>query len=335
LLETFLRDNNIAKRHRTTQLDVQPNNPALILHPKDTVSQRLPQDSAGLCDIAVMIAKKPRGTTGRLQAVLELVESGARVAAWSVAADAMEADWLRFALDRALPADPQTVMLHLTWEGDAPLHLGSSHFHPDPRFMPRANAPLLALGLWKYVPGSRPALTTDAVLQSAVPPVTNWNVGRGQMQRAVALGADPALVHYSDFYTGLMVRAVGPTPTAARLGKAAKRGVQHLFGGVKNEDKTGPLVDFAYGVAPARPSGTTDHALPDFAPKMMSAWLTLKPGEWSEVHLFLPSPLAEDQDLYLMTRAAKMAKGEVLDAPLQSCFFNIEALPEGGEKSNG
>jgi hypothetical protein len=333
-LETFMRKNGIATRHRTGRLDVQSSTPPYILQSKDSVSQRLPQDSAGLCDVAINVAKKPRATKGHLRAELELVESGELLAAWTVDADTIEADWLRFSLDRALPADPQTVVLHLSWDGDAPLALASSHFHPDPRFMPRPNTPLLALNIWKYVPGARPTLTTDAVLQSA-PKITNWILGRGQMQRAVGLGTDPSMVSYSDAYTGLMVQAVGPTPTVARLRKAARRGVQHLFGGVKNEDADGPVVEFAYGVAPARGAEVTGQAAPTFAPDMVSEWLALKPSEWAEVHLLLPAPLTEDHDLYLMTRVSQLAKGETLAQPPQSCFYGITGLAEVGAKSDG
>ena len=328
-LESFFYANNRGERIPAMTLSVQRGTRPMVLEDGQDIEQRLPVDSSGLCDVAISIARRPRSGSGMLIATLTLQDSGDTVGAWEVKADDIDAGWLRLCLDRALPAEPQTAMLRLTWQGEGTLALKASFFHPDPRFMPLPDSPLLAMQLWKYIPEARAMMPADGIVSGTPRAIERWNIGARHFKAAVPLdGALTETVGYSEAFGGLMVRPTAATPTVARLDRAARAGVRHLFGGIKIEQGSGPEVAFAYALHPTRARASGLNRVPAFAEGMVSEWHVLPPNEWSELHLPLTAPLAEDHDLFVMTR---LADGSHADLPPEACFFNIVAQAGTGE----
>lgn len=177
--------------------------------------------------------------------------------------------------------------------------------------------------MWKYIPGTRVLSEPASHLAHGAEPPGTWVLGRSVMSRAVPRAAEGWFVGYSDHFAGLMVRPDPQEGSAARLEAALPARVVQVSGGVKTEQAAGPVVEYALGAAPvaARPRSAATE--PDFAPGHRTEWLALEPGRWAELHLFLPAPLAEPHDLYLMTR---LAPGETAPAsPPEACFFTLVA----------
>lgn len=325
-LEDHAYRTGLAERRMLRHLPEQRIHPPCLLAPGAQVDQRLPCDSAGLSDVALAIPKGFGVEEGELTVALDLAESGACMAEWHIPAALIRPGWLRLALDRALGSDAQTPVLRLRWHGREQLRLASSFAHPDPRFQPRPGAPLLALQIWKHLPGTRTPPAAGSQLARGADRVTRWHLGRSHMELAAGPGpAKPgAALDYSAGFGGLMVRpGADGLVQAARLDGGLAPGVVQVSGGVKTEQATGPAVDYALAAAPvaARPRSTGN--LPAFAPGHVSDWLHLPAGKWGELHLFLPAPLAEAHDLYLMTR---LAPGETApDTPPEACFFPLVA----------
>lgn len=322
-LETLFHEIGRDNRLRDISLPKHPSTPRFTLTETTPVHQRLPLSSAGLSDISLLIDAVDISSNARLEASLELLESGSIVATWSLLSSALRPGWLRLSLPRALDADAQTPVLHLRWHGDGGLCFETSVHHPDPRFRPSDGAPLLALETWKYVPGVQVPASLEGVYPEALGPVTNWHIGPDAL-RAAAEGEVPIpMLDYLDGYKALAVKPMGYDTTAARLARAGRTGMKHLFGGIKTEQVDGPVVEYAMGLAPANSAGMP----PDFADGYVSDWLPLMPGQWSELHLFLPTPLTGDHDLFLMTRLAEGARAET---PPRACFYSLTARCDHG-----
>ncbi len=325
-LEDHAYRTGLAERQMLRHLPEQRTQPPCLLAPGAQVDQRLPCDSAGLSDVALAIPKGFGLEEGELTVALDLAESGACLAEWRIAAAQIRPGWLRLALDRALGPDTQTPVLRLRWQGREQLRLASSFAHPDPRFQPRPGAPLLALQIWKHLPGTRTPPAAGSHLARGSDTVTRWHLGRSHMERAAGPGPakSGAALDYSADFGGLMVRpGADGQVQAARLDGGLAAGVAQVSGGVKTEQATGPAVDYALAAAPVATRPRSAGTLPAFAPGHVSDWLRLPAGTWGALHLFLPAPLAEDHDLYLMTR---LAPGETApDAAPDTCFFPLVA----------
>lgn len=322
-LEGFFYSTVRSERRLFRELSPLRTQPPCLLAPGAVLEQRLPCDSVGLSDVAFCLPKGFEAEEGTLTAALELAESGAQIAEWTLEAADLQPGWNRLALDRALGTDAQTPQLRLRWQGPGQLRLVTSLAHPDERFQPRPGAPLLALQVWKYIPGTRVLSEPASHLAHGAEPPGTWVLGRSVMSRAVPRAAEGWFVGYSDHFAGLMVRPDPQEGSAARLEAALPARVVQVSGGVKTEQAAGPVVEYALGAAPvaARPRSAATE--PDFAPGHRTEWLALEPGRWAELHLFLPAPLAEPHDLYLMTR---LAPGETAPAsPPEACFFTLVA----------
>jgi hypothetical protein len=323
-LEGFFYQNGGAERRLFRELSPLRTQPPCLLAPGAMVEQRLPCDSTGLSDIALCLPKESAPGTGVLTVSLELAESGAQIAEWRLEAAELHPGWLRLALDRALGPDAQTPNLRLQWEGTEQLRLVTSVLHPDPRFQPRPGAALLAMQVWKYIPGTRASAAAGSHMVHGADPVDRWLLGRSVMTAA----ADSDAVGYSELFAGLMVRPGPEDGSSARLEGALAPGVRHVAGGVKTEQDNGPVVEYAMAAAPAAARPRSAGSLPDFAPGLRTEWLALPPGKWSQLHLFLPAALAEVHDLYLLTR---LAPGETAPAtPPEACFFTLTAEVDHG-----
>ena len=325
-LEDHAFRTGLTGRQMLRHLPEQRTQPPCLMAPGARVEQRLPCDSIGLSDVALAIPKGFGVETGELTVALDLAESGACVAEWRIPAARIRPGWLRLALDRALGPDAQTPVLRLSWQGTEQLRLASSFAHPDPRFQPRPGAPLLALQIWKHLPGTRTPPAAGSHLANGSDTVSRWYLGRSHMMLAAGPGeAKPgAAVEYSANFGGLMVRPpVDGSVQAVRLDDALAPGVAMVAGGVKTEQAIGPVVEYALAAAPVSARPRTAGNLPEFVPGHVSDWVQLPAATWGEMHLFLPAALSEPHDLYLMTR---LAPGE--DAPdtaPDACFFPLSA----------
>lgn len=322
-LERFFYGSVRSERRLFRELSPLRTQAPCLLAPGATLEQRLPCDSTGLSDVSICLPKTVPVETGTLTVSLELAESGAQVAEWQIEAADLPTGWLRLALDRALGPDAQTPQLRIHWQGAQQLRLVTSVMHPDARFQPRPGAPLLAMQVWKYIPGTRAASEAGSHLAHGADPVDRWLVGRSVMTAAVGRAKEGWWVGYSDHFAGLMVRPGPEDGSAARLESALATGVRQVSGGVKTEQAEGPVVEYAMGASPVSARPRSAGTEPDFLPGHMTDWLALPPGKWAELHLFLPAPLTEPHDLYLMTR---VAAGETASAiPPEACFFTLVA----------
>lgn len=322
-LEGFFYQSGGVDRRLYRELSPLRSQPPCLLAPGAMVEQRLPCDSSGLSDIALCLPREGAPASGVLSVSLELAESGAQIAEWRLEAAELRPGWLRLALDRALGPDAQTPQIRLHWQGSDQLRLATSVLHPDARFQPRPGAALLAMQVWKYIPGTRAPVAAGSHMAHGADPVGRWLLGRSVMTAAVAQAADRGAVEYSELITGLMVRPDPEDITSARLEGALAPGVHHVAGGVKTEQHTGPVVEYALAAAPVAARPRSAGSRPDFDPGLRTEWLALPAGRWAELHLFLPAPLTESHDLYLLTR---LAPGEPApDTAPDACFFTLTA----------
>lgn len=319
-LEAYFHSILRSERNRTMVLTPDTSLPPLRLNPGDEIEQRLPTDSTGLSDVEICLRGAPTSQKGALRLSLELLEQGESVAEWQIAACDLSTGWLRLSLVSALGPDAQTAVLRLIWEGESPLLLEPSLLHPDPRFAPSPGAPMLALHLWKFVPGAQAALPVDGHPAQPVSLHTEWNIGLSALRVAHDATGDQGAVEYSDLRTGLFVRPKDAAIVAARLDGAGRPGMMHIFGGVKTEQETGPDVEYAYALAPVGQRSHRSAQLPQFDAGQISDWLRLPPNTWQELHLFLEKPLAEPHDLYLLSRVAGKHPGR---SRVDACFFRI------------
>lgn len=301
-------------------LKEDPAQPVCTLNDGEKIAQRVPCDSAGLSDISVFVSDRPADETGRLRARLTLSESGDQVAAWDIAGSEIHAGWLRLSLETALSADPQTPVLELEWSGEAPLNLSSAFPHPDPRFQPRPEAPVLALQAWRFVPETAAAFPADGHFCHNSGNIRRWSIGKSYQTTAESLARPRELVGYDATLGGLLVRPRGRAISAARLTRAARVGITQIMASVETKQAEGPRVQYALGVAQGAARPWFGRAVPRFQPGMATEWYELGPSEWAQLHLFLPQAIEEVSDIYLMTR---LAPGQRASEPPAACFFQI------------
>jgi hypothetical protein len=329
-VERYLNEDWKDLRKLVSSLPVIETQPPLSLRREPQVEQRLPTSSSGLSDISLSLFAAPVDPAGALHATLELRDSGESVARWAVNADQLHPGWLRLALPRALGHDPQGVQLRLSWQGEDTLLLSSSQHHPDFRFAPLPDTPMLALQCWKSFPGTQTILSADAILPedtTAGSPSRRWTLGRSLLSRA---DGDPARVGYSDHYGGLRVEPRPGSMGIARVDEALQPGVSEVTGGIKIEHDTGPRVEFALA---ARPSPLRSATVSDPVGQVgtiLSSWLALSPGVWSMHNLHLPAALVVPHDLYLLTR---LPDGTDTAGPVPAYFYQLTAM--NGDERDG
>lgn len=278
----------IGKGERNQVLHLPPQGDALEVTRR--AAQRLPVDSTGLSDLAIWVGQP---IAGELNLRLRLVDSDAVVAEWRLTDPA--AGWLRLALPRALPADAQTPVIELEWDGAQPLPLGLSHDHPDPRYHCDGSR-MLAVRLWKFLAGVTSPLAPQSLAPLTESARSRRLIGLGAMAEAAALG-DPARVEFLDWAGGVILRPGPETPAMLRLPLAAEAGLCR-FQGMAMVEGEAPA-ELAYALA-----------LPGQEPEPMH-WQSMTPGEPTGLHILLPEPLGETHDLWLMARAGQGATSAI------------------------
>ncbi|MEI6800669.1 MAG: DUF6212 domain-containing protein [Pseudomonadota bacterium] len=319
-LETFLYQTGRAERTQSVSLRHLPGRAPVVLGKDKPVEQRLPGDSAGLSDVAILLDAAPL-CAGTLTARLDLMESAEVVAQWAISSADLAKGWVRFSLARALGPDAQTPILQLDWTGPEPLELAPSFAHPDARFRATGSSAVLALNLWRYRPGAAAPLPAEGFAPLLGSPTGRWRIGPSALAAAIDLTRDENLVEFIEWRRALAVRPVGRTASCVRLDNAARQGLSHLWGGIKIESQHGPDVEFCYALASRKKRRTQRGKLPEFAAGLSSEWVRLRPNEWADLHLFLAEPLAEVCDLYLLSR---LVDDTAPEQPVDACFYPID-----------
>lgn len=252
-----------------------------------SVEQRLPTDSSGLCDVALHVTTAGRG---RLCVTLGLMESAETCATWTIADP--QPGWLRLALPRALGPDAQTPVLRVDWQGEG-LELGLSLPHPDARFQ-AAEGAVLALRLWKFIPGTMAPLSPEALAPDGMRSGGRWLIGLAAMSEAARLAADPRI----ELTDALVMRPGAGETMALCLPGLGRPGLARLQGHVALEG-AGVMAELAYALAP-----------PGSPPEAID-WQIFGSDEPGQIH-HLPHPSAEVRDLWLLARMPEDVEGAVI-----------------------
>lgn len=322
-LEDHVVGQGLTGRRQSLALEPPAGAPLVALHPGRPLCQRLPQGSAGLSDLAILIAGPAEGEAaalggGWLHIRLETLEDAQTHAEWQLAAATLEPGWRRLSLPAGLEAAARTAVLHLDWQGQAPLSLALGLCHPDPRFAlheggaPRADGHLLALRLWSCIPG----VAAPAVSGGLMPGVTRLrqlHLSGEDLSAAVNLRPDNQPFLYLADSQALLLHVSPAGLSAGLVAAAVPAGATHLSARIMTRAEAGPPIEYAFGLWPAAEAGAEsgaesgasvlpDGRLPAFAPHHVTQWQRLAAMVESELHLPLPAPLAVPHDLCLMAR---------------------------------
>ncbi|MGF1552942.1 MAG: DUF6212 domain-containing protein [Paracoccaceae bacterium] len=286
--------------------------------------QRLPIASDGVCDLAIHLAEVPARASGRLVARLDALESGDCLGEWRIEASALASGWLRLALGRALDLDRVSLALSLRAPSAAGLAVSLGLPHPETRWCAATDGQaldrVLALKVWKGMPGCAAPTAGTAVLDDAAP-VRHREIGREALSTARAQG--PGEVRWLDDRAALLVRPEGRAPILARRDACVAPGTRHLRATVLTDHPDAPAVEYALAVRPrAGREGAGEGALPRQG--VSSPWTRAPAATPSQIHLILPAALTERADLYLGTRLAE-ADGPAAGVP--ALFREIETSP--------
>lgn len=333
-LERYVLRNGLAQRVQGAQLALAVGESGVNLTQGKQIEQRLPGSSVGLSDVAIAIARVPGESDGVLTVRLRTHEDDAEVAWWKFPAEDLQLGWLRLSLPVSLDDDARTVRLSLEWTGDAPLEIGRSGRHPDPRFQAHvegdASEYALAIRLWTYVPSCQAPIVSDGRYpgESRRPMGTSpastmlpeplragsdlssagqasWELSSDIFGRAENLNPGNRNFKYLVEQAALQVHALPKGVAAGLLRDTVPAGVRSLRAKVTTLAPEGPPIDYAIAVGPAPKRsilGTRPIPHPD---AITSDWHRFEATEKGEVALFLAEPLSEAGSLYLMARLSR------------------------------
>lgn len=308
-LETHMYQTGADRRQEVLSL---PQVATLSLEPGGACVQRLPHSSVGLSDLALWVG----AARGVLSVRLVRADGNAEMAAWAPRVSPhREPGWLRLSLDRALDADPQTTEIHLAWEGEAPIALGLSHDHPDPRFAVHGDA-MLALRLWSYIPGARSSLPRAAILPGTTVPKV-----RIEAEDFAAVHDVSAVQGPVSFRPGSGELALAP-PAAeivalGLLSQVIPGEATRLAGQVRLEGDQ--ALELAYAVVPR------GFDLIDLSDDHIGPWLRLEPGAKGALDV-ARVPTGTTDDLLLIARLPEDAG----PGPAAALFQPIEVSLDHG-----
>lgn len=299
----------------------------------NTIEQRLPAGSAGLCDVALHLFQRkgePMPLEGTLAVELTTIEDGKTQAVWLVKASDLKPGWLRLSLPASLSADEKTPTLRVTWDGHEPCLFSRSMPHPDTRFQAavdgQACGHLLAMQTWHYVPGAEAPMPAEAHAPHHSP-VLRRVISPTALEAAVNLQTANNYFNFVKKRSALMVHVLNSGVASALLPEALPAGTCSVRSRIQTLSDKAPVVEYALALAPKNLRIQPDAPLPDFGTQHASTWHPLEAIENGEIHLELPRPLAEAHDLYLMTRLPSGLKSNAFG---QSTFFNIRLNIAGG-----
>lgn len=304
-LEMFLYRNVSQKRILDTTLSPISGQLPLNLGRGDQLVQRLPGASIGLSDISIHIFNETSPVDGVLHASLSSLEEGETLAIWEVPANKLRHGWLRLSLERALGPDPVTLMLSVSYQGSGTVKLSNSIQHPEQRFWAQVNDRSMpnvpALQTWRWIAGASAPVAATAVL-----PVGGQNRLRRVLGEALTTARDlndtNQMMQLQQNTSALLVHVLEDRLAGAILSGVALPGARHIYADVRTYHGDAPPVEYQIAVAPHSLYRPLEGEVPSFKAQYASDWVRLAPQEDGQVHLFLPEPLDQHYDVYMLTR---------------------------------
>lgn len=271
------------------------------------LEQRLPRESTGLCDVAISIVVPEGLEGGVLNVTLWTAEDEREHAQWQLPANELRSGWLRLSLLASLEDDARTPFLRLAWDGEVGLELDWSVKHPDPRFQAiidgKETGATLALRSWSFVAGVEAPLPEDGVLPGRI--VRRKRVVSNETL-AAAQNLTPECETFGllEEHRALLVHITPSGHSVARLPAAVKAGVRHVSAEIQTRSEKAPNIEYAIAIAPASRRPDPSDPVPHFRRDDVTSWVELRALEPGALHLYLPDPVEETSDLYLMVRPA-------------------------------
>lgn len=310
-LERFVTGLGGATRTERLSLLPSPRSITLSIESGQTLVQRLPIGSAGLSDIAILVANAPTAHDGHLQVDVRTADDNALAGAWLIPARELAPGWHRLALPSALSGDQRSVLVALSWVGPSTVELRCALRHPESRMQAsvdgRAQGLTLAIKAWTFVEGCEAPVAVGSRLPASELPERSYVPG-SMLEQAESLNAKPENVEYKASDHSVLVHVLIEGVSVARIPGAAVAGTRIVSARALTRSEKAPVAEYALGVAPAAARPQTPGTPPEFAPGRVTEWLTLTPMESGRLDLVLDAPVDEPLDLYLMTRLHPSAK---------------------------
>jgi len=313
-LEAFLWKAFVSPRWHTLTLEPLGALLPRVITSSNRLTQRIPDDTSGLSDIAVFVSNINLIGTGVLTAQLEASESSEVLSAWQV--DSSEFDstgWVRFSMLRSVGFDKQTLILHLAWSGDIPIKIACSVTHPDTRFHSFVDSigaeTVIALKCWKYIEGVLAPLPSDGHAA-----IDSNNIGVPRAKRVfvedttlkTVTNLDPVLsdVAFDPNRSGILVHPPKQGTAIGRIDNCFNYSVTQVSATIETVNEQSQNIEYCIAVADKqlRDLNKLDEAC--FIDTAKSEWVSLRPNYRSQIHLYLPDINQDSVDLYLMTRLA-------------------------------
>ena len=311
-LEKFVWDAYASPRWPVLTLSPAVGLPPLLLSTNNILTQRIPNDTSGLSDLAIFVSKIDSIKQGILTLQLEALESGDIISKWQVNSSKLtNAEWARFSLLRTLSLDKQTVLIRLTWSGDVPIEVASSLNHPDPRFNSHIDdfdtKVVIALKCWKHIEGVLTPLPSDGLV-----PVDQYNIDFSGEKRllvdleklAEVININPinSEVSFDPHRTGVLVHPPKVGISIGRIDNCFTCQVTQVSAVIETVNEKGPTIEYciALGHRSLRELNILDDS--HFPDNAKSSWVSLQPNHRSQVSMYLADIDQNLFDLYLMTR---------------------------------
>lgn len=323
-LERFVFDNHLA--HPTESLSLLPgiNMAPLKLADRETLIQRLPISSYGLCDIAIYIEHVDFPNNGTLSVALLTDEDNELRACWNLKGSSLASGLVRLSMNRSLDAMSLTPIVELCWQGEGQVRLCSSLYHPDLRLQPAIggikNPRVLALRCWSYLPSNDNPLSLGAILPggdySHLPTIRV--IDSTVLESAVNLTPDSEHSRYLPEHNAVMVHPLGQGVSIVRLTSAIPAGAVYVDARIHTLMDKAPLIEYSLAIAPSCGKAAGQSINPISGSAMRTPWVELCPKEKGELHLPLAEALDVDHDLFLMTQLS----GQPADASWGWALFD-------------
>jgi len=308
-LEKFVFENNLAARTETLCLMPGKHMEPARLAAGETLTQRLPISSEGLCDIALFVEEVEESPLNALWVTLRTEEDDAVRAHWTVPNATITGGPIRFAMRTALDTEALTPIVEIGWSGAGCISLGIAMPHPEPRYQlvldDQLEPRVLALRCWKYLPGSEAPLPVNAVAPEPpdTKPIRYRVIDNLVLENVIDLTPENQHSKHLPNEQALLVHPMSQGISVMKLPEAVPDGAVHISARVCTSGEKAENIQYAIGIAAIRgrrpaPPGST----PDSAVETLSEWITLKAGETGQVHLPLIGPLIETHDLFFLTR---------------------------------
>lgn len=311
-LEAFLWKAFAAPRWHT--LTLEPLNALLprVLSSGSRLTQRIPNDTSGLSDVAVFISNINSIGAGVLTAQLEASESGALLSEWQVnSAEFDSTGWVRFSMLRSIGLDKQTLILHLAWSGEIPIEIACSVAHPDSRFHSFVDSigveTVIALKCWKYIEGVLAPLPSDGHValdrvNLVLPKSRRVFVDKAKLSMVTNLDPTLSEVAFDPDRNGILVHPPKEGIAIGRIDNCFNYSITQVSASIETVNERSQHIEYCIALADKRLRDLEKLDDASFIDMTKSEWISLRPNYSSQIHLYLPEINHNSFDLYLMTR---------------------------------